>query len=882
MMKIKIITFFIIVSGLFMAADLSAQKLPAMASDPAVKSGKLPNGMTYYVAVNASSKGHADFALVQKTGTETVQDSLSGHPVVLAKDALAYLPRIKAASPQEWLARHGVITSHEGYVNVSDDATVFRFHDVSFGSGKNVLDSTLLLLMTITDRISDTEDPFLRKWYSPSDQAIIIAGDVNAADVVAKLSSLSYMTPSFPSHPRGKYQWVESDTAVFDLRVVPGRKMADVSMSWRIPRAPVEYMTTVQPAIYERFVNVLGYIAERRVMQDLTRRGVPYADVAYRHRSSASGSGDEMFSLTVSLPETYAQTAVGSIARTFAALDAKGAEMGEYRVARNQYLDRLEDLAGKSFKDNSEYVDRCISAFMTNASLASAKEKLALHNSRQLSDSTQLRLFHDMATALIDKSRNMILTCVTGRTELEKDKLANTLYAAWSDSYNNPSPLEAFYSEPQMQWPGYGPKVKIKEVKADPMSKGNVMTFSNGFRVIYKKMNTSGKILWTMALNGGYGSIEDLSEGEGAFIPDYMRLCRVGGVEGSVFKDMLIEKGMTLEARVGLTATLLSGKAPKDSLERVLQVLLAISNDRTPDREAYQTYMANEELRLNLHSGGKPARLAAIDSIMCPGYKYSWMKTEGKLTAALAPKADKFFERQASKMNDGILILVSDLDEEIVKKMLVNYVGDFRTQGTAFRRPVLRYQPASGGSTYTVDGNDESIDVVMSVAKNLTMDSYMTASLAAMILQKSLSDALSRTGMYAEVAYNFQIFPQERLSVAVSVSPLAKDGFASHIDPSGSIEALEVLRAGIRDLAGTKISASVLTSCKNYLKSYLAQKMNDPQYWTDAIAKRYLDGKDFTTSYTAAIDAVNADGLMRMFSDLNTGSKVEYVVQNNK
>ena len=383
------------------------------------------------------------------------------------------------------------------------------------------------------------------------------------------------MTPSFPSHPRGKYQWVESDTAVFDLRVVPGRKMADVSMSWRIPRAPVEYMTTVQPAIYERFVNVLGYIAERRVMQDLTRRGVPYADVAYRHRSSASGSGDEMFSLTVSLPETYAQTAVGSIARTFAALDAKGAEMGEYRVARNQYLDRLEDLAGKSFKDNSEYVDRCISAFMTNASLASAKEKLALHNSRQLSDSTQLRLFHDMATALIDKSRNMILTCVTGRTELEKDKLANTLYAAWSDSYNNPSPLEAFYSEPQMQWPGYGPKVKIKEVKADPMSKGNVMTFSNGFRVIYKKMNTSGKILWTMALNGGYGSIEDLSEGEGAFIPDYMRLCRVGGVEGSVFKDMLMEKGMTLEARVGLTATLLSGKAPKDSLERVLQVLLA-------------------------------------------------------------------------------------------------------------------------------------------------------------------------------------------------------------------------------------------------------------------------------------------------------------------
>ena len=882
MMKIKIITIFSIIIRLVMAADLSAQKLPAMASDPAVKSGKLPNGMTYYVAVNASAKGHADFALVQKTGTSTVQDSLAEIPVRLAKDALAHLPRIQAPSPQEWLARHGVITSREGYVNVSEDATVFRFHDVSFGSGKNVLDSTLLLLMTITDRIADTDDPLLKKWYSPSDQAIIIAGDVNAADVAAKLSTLAYMTPSSPSQPREKYEWVESDTAVFDLRTVPGRKMADVSMSWRIPRAPIEYMTTVQPAIYERFINVLGYIAERRVMQDLARRGVPYADVAYRHRSSASGSGDEMFTLTVNLPESYAETAVGSIARTFGALDAKGPEMSEYRVARNLYLHGLEAQAGKSFKENSEYVDRCVAAFLRNASLASAKEKLALHNSRQLSDSTQLRLFHDMATALIDKSKNMILTCVTGRTGLDRGKVANTLYAAWSDSYNNPSPLEAFYNEPQMQWPGYGAKVKLKEIKADPMSKGNVMTFSNGFRVIHKKMNTSGKILWTMALNGGYGSIDDLSEGEGAFIPDYMGLCRIGGVEGSVFKDMLMEKGMTVDARVGLTATLFSGKAPKDSLERVLQALLAISNDRTPDREAFQTYMVNEELRLNLHSGGKAARLAAIDSIMCPGYNYSWMKTPGKLTSGLASKADAFFERQASKMNDGILILVSDMDEEALKKMLVNYVGDFRTQGTAFRRPSLRYQPSSGWSTYTMEGDHESIDIVMSAVKNLTMDSYMTASLAAMILEKSLSDALSSTGMYAEVAYNFQIFPQERLSVAVSVSPLTKDGFASHIDPSGSIEALEILRSSIKNLAGTKIPASVLASCKNYLKSYLAQKMNDPQYWTDAIAKRYLDGKDFTTSYTAAIDAVNEDKLMRLFSDLNSGSKVEYVVQNNK
>ena len=54
--------------------------------------------------------------------------------------------------------------------------------------------------------------------------------------------------------------------------------------------------------------------------------------------------------------------------------------------------------------------------------------------------------------------------------------------------------------------------------------------------------------------------------------------------------------------------------------------------------------------------------------------------------------------------------------------------------------------------------------------------------------------------------------------------------------------------------------------------------MNEPEYWLDAIAKRYLDGKDFTTSYAARIDAVNADRIKAVLAELNNGSKVEYVV----
>lgn len=878
MMKKGLIRLIIALSGLLIATIVPAQNLPVLTPDPAIKQGKLPNGLSYYVVTNASAKGHADFALVQKTGFQTDSTVAEGRAAEVAKDALAHLPRLKSQSPQTWMASHGVTPTSEGFISITSDATVFRFNDISLSSGKNVADSTLLLLMTIVDRVSVTDDEYLAKWYSPSDQALIIAGDVDANSLISKMTALSYMTPARSSQPRTAYSWKGTEEATFDVTTDPDSRLADVSVFWKLSRAPREYMNTVQPAIYERFISELSYIIERRVSQDLARRNVPVAGISCRYRSGADGPGDEMFTVSVRVSDEHALHAVGALARTCGSIDASATTLDEYRVAREEYLHKLSLEANSAFKSNAEYVDRCISAFLRNASLASSKEKLNLHVTRNLPDETQLKLFNDMAVALLDNTRNMTLSCRTSGKPADEEKVRNAFYSAWSDSYANPSDLEAFYTEPDFEWPAAGPKVKIASVKQDPMSGSSVWTFSNGLRVVYKNMNTSGKTYWTMALNGGYGSIDDLTKGEGAYVADYMGLNRIGGVEGACFHDMLLSKGMSFETRVGLTGTLFSGIAPKGGAEMMLQALLAVCNSRTPDEKAFEAYMANENLRMKLERTDRAERTAAIDSLMCPDYIYSWMKAPGNLTSAFPAKADRFFERQAGKMNDGVLVLITDIPEAEVKKLLLEYAGSFRTTGAAFRRPSIRYQPVAGCSTYTLEGSRSSIDIAMSTVMPLTMDNYMAAAVAAMVLEKSLSDALVNTGMYSEVTYNFVITPQERLNVMVSASPLSGMSYASHIDPSGPIEALSIIRSMMNGLAETKISDHMLASCKAYLKSNLAQRMNEPEYWLDAIAKRYLDGKDFTTSYAARIDAVNADRIKAVLAELNNGSKVEYVV----
>ena len=115
--------------------------------------------------------------------------------------------------------------------------------------------------------------------------------------------------------------------------------------------------------------------------------------------------------------------------------------------------------------------------------------------------------------------------------------------------------------------------------------------------------------------------------------------------------------------------------------------------------------------------------------------------------------------------------------------------------------------------------------------------------------------------------------------MAVSVEPMSKDAVASGIEHSDAIKVLSIVRARLSEMVETNVSAGSLSSSKEYLKSQLALRMKEPGYWTDAIAKRFLDGKDFTSSYAARIDAVTADMVRNLLSALNGGSKVEYVIR---
>ncbi len=821
----KILAMF---AGLFLAINMPAQDIPLLPGDPAVLAGVMPNGMSYYLVSNPDEKGVADFALVQKTGVLTPPEQDSVQVRQTAEKALTSLKRIDAG---KYFANHEIIPERKGFIEITDDATIFRFSNVRLNSGINVTDSTLLMIMDVADMANYIGNEFVKKWYSPADQAIVVSGDIDAKSVAARLIYMSYMTPSRERMPRPEYVHEKKEHVV---KVSEKNNLAEVSVTWTSERAPRELMNTVQPEIMELSFNTLGAAAVGRIKAYLKKKGIPAADVSYSHVCSIVHPYDDSFTVRVAVEPGNAAKAEKAISEVMASIEGKGLMTNEYMMAEASYLQKLGEDAAKPFRLNAEYVDRCRYAFLYNASLASSKEKLAFHTSRNLPDTMKQRLFNDIASALLKGTSD---SAETFDDIIISDTLSRSVV-----------PI----------------KMKMKSSKKEPVSSGKIWTFQNGFKVIYKRM-PSERMHYALALNGGYGNIAGIKAGEGAFIADYFKNCRICGMTAENFMRYLNKEGIGMDVSVNLSNMMVSGSLPKEKMTLLVRALLAVANERTPaDNEEFGYYRKSEYLALDYVQGSFKARMTAIDSIMCPGYDYSPYKTKGRIGDDFQNMAENYFDSQFGKMNDGALILAGDMDEDALKRILTDHVWHFRTADAVSRRPVVRYQPVSGWSTYTVEGDADNLDVAISARMPLTMDNYMAAHLAAMVMKRELTRKLNGSGRNFFFSHNCRIYPEERLNVLLSV-------------PSASLEVLPDVRSALTEIKSLEISEDELKSYKETLKNHIARDMKSPAYWVHAIALRYLDGKDLSTNYAARIDAVTPEKVKYVLSLLDGGSKIEYV-----
>lgn len=681
---------------------------------------------------------------------------------------------------------------------------------------------------------------------SPSDLAVIVCGDVDASAISAKLKYMSYMIPSGVSLPVASYP-EKGLTPVRMMREGTSHpEMSQVRAEWTTPRTPENLVGTIQKAVYDKAVYEFGQAVCSRVRSGLRRKDIAYGDVVFRHVGSTETYGDEHLSVSATVADDDVAQAVETIKDAISEVNEYGVPAVELEILENRYFAHLTTLSSNFERSNASYVKRCMSAFLFGTPVMSSKVTLDFHKSRSISPQVREKVFSTVAAALVD----MEGVGIKDRVSQVSVNLSDTL--AFPDC------------NPEI-------KVSLRSSKKDPMSGSFVWTFSNGFKVIYKKMPSGdGSLYYSLAMNGGFGDVPGLSKGEGAYMSDYQDWCYVAGMKSKDFKDVLSLAGITMNSQVNLSNIMINGVVADGNAPLLMKSLLAFANERSLDEKAFSYYRRNQEMRLDSQAPGVGTIRSVIDSLMCPGYKYSIYKKKGGLSARTAAKAHTLFDEMASKMNDGVLVLVGNMDEIRLRKLITPYISGFRTRNTAFFRQNVQYQPVSGWTTYNTEGSRNAIVVAMSARLSMTTENMLAAEMATMVLKDILERNFDGEGLRFNVFHTSRIIPEDRFSIMITV-----DGENGEIPD----DFLWRLRHVLNDADESAMDPEYIAACKAFLKKQFEINTQDYRYWLHVIAMRQLDGKDFTTGYATRIDAVTPEKTSAVLSLLENGTKIEYVIK---
>ena len=834
-----------------------AQGLTKLGKAPEITVGQFPNGITYYLVTNKAAYGYADYALVQKGAPEETK----------FRGELLSLNHFDGQKPYRFLASRGVGYKDFGYVRRGEDYTMYRFEDVPTSDVASS-DTTLMMLFDLCE-------------LCPTEQAIIISGDIDAAAVRGKMSIFSLMVSKREQAPAPpKYVW----DPVPDSEIVTAtnhfRQVSSVTATFALQRTAAKYLNTVQTLVSGMMFAELDWIAEARIRQAFRAADIPLGDLVLSRKTAADGPGDESWSVQVYVGREDVPKAIETLSDVFANLKMAGISEAELKDARDRYVATLGKTAFSATTSNAEYLDKCAAAYLYGTDLAPAGAAKDFLSKRQLPIATGTELFNQFVAALVDKQENLTLTVDAPGAPFDPEEIERDYLSAWSRPQQRVLYRPHFSDTLSLARPSG--RIKMKLEAAEPVTGGVIWHFSNGMKVVYKKAETAGQFQYAFLFRGGFSSVPGLKTGEGAFVSDILGFYDVAGIDCFDFGAMLEANGITMEREVGIADMLLTGTAPTSKLALLLESVLSLSRNRKFNAEAYNYYLRSERLRLERERMSTPGIRATTDLALRPDFLFTPYKYSDNLGDDLPRRAESYFARQFGKADDGIISLVGDVDPLVAQKILCKYLDGFKTSKGLSQRPQAPYTLRSGWvalSDEAAHPGDESVHYALTSMLPVTAERYFAFQIAQLILQKRIKASLADCGYWSSLSGGLEFYPKERWSLLLSCRPAATDGLPSGVEPADPAIVSGVVRDALEKALKQKVSAGELKIYKDLLLKQATWEFGRPSAIQEAIVARYSYGKDLTSKYKTIIPALNAAAVETILADLAESGKVEYIVQ---
>ena len=923
-------------AGSAMAQFDPIQPIPA---DKEVRTGRLDNGLTYYIRHNEKPKGQADFYILHNVGAIQEEDDQQGLAHFLEHMAFNGTKNLPGKQLIEYLETVGVKFGYNLNAGTSWDQTVYNISDVPT-SRQGIIDSAMLILHDWSHFIAlrpeeidsergvimeelrtrdgaswrstmkllqalgkgtryehrnligyldglksfehDALERFYKKWYRPDYQAIVIVGDLDAEATEARLKSLMADIPAPAADAAQKEVIVvpDNEEPIVSIYTDPEMQGSRVQLFIKRPAMPTQMNDKVAWEVVNVIESFLTTMENARLQEIAMQPDAPFL-------GAGMGSGDVIGIIpTLNATAFTAMTQDGKLAEGFEALYTEmekirrhGFTQSEFERAQENLMRQVErTYANRNDRTNEQFVNIYLENYRKNEPMPDAETEWKLDS--MLIKMLNVETVNAFAKETIQPTNQVIVI-----TAPEKEGIANPTeeeILAIREKVTA-SEIEA-YEDDVVKEPliPEGTQLKGSPVKKTVENKeygATVWTLANGTQIVVKPTKfKADEVRMNAQSKGGLSILPDAEYYMGEMMPAVSSMSGVGKFSATELRKQLSGKSATVQPSVGEYASAVNASCSPKDIETMLQLVYLNFTQPRFDRNDYDNLMKMLRTQLENAKSNPDFQMQekVIDVLYGHNPRRQVISTE-LLDEFSFEALPAIYKKLYPDGNSFRFTFVGNIDPETLKPLVEKYIGSI----PASKKPMT----FADDKAYPVKGEvTEDFSTPMQqpkVSVNYTFTGDMDYSLENKAALSFLTQALNSRYLVSireekGGTYGVQVYGStDWIPRETYTMTIAFDTNAEMAD-----ELCEIILKELRTIAEEGPLTEDIEKHREFMLKNWKNSLDENGPWMQYLQAKYGSGLDYLAGQEQAIRSLtNADVQALAKKILDDGNMVKVVMR---
>lgn len=911
----------------------SAQSMP-LPVDPAVRIGKLDNGMTYYIRHNETPKGQADFYIAQKVGSALEEDSQRGLAHFLEHMCFNGTENFPGNQLISWLETVGVKFGQNLNAYTSIDETVYNISNVPTAR-ESVQDSCLLILHDWADgllllpeeidkergvihqewrrsnsgqqRILEELLPviypdskygyrlpigtmevvdnfpyqvlrdYYETWYRPDQQGIIVVGDIDVDRIENKIKEM-FSPIKMPENAKERVYIEVPDTpgTIYAIGKDKEQTRAMAYMMFKNDAFPNEMKGDAQYLVIKYVLDMISTMLNNRYDELSSNPDTPYGGAGSFYGDYLISKTKDAFTIVTIAKDNDIRPAFESVYREMLRAQRGGFTFSEYDRARSEYLSKLEKAYNdRNNRESGRYVNEYVRNFIDNEPIPDIETEYQLMN--MVANQIPVEAMNQTLAQLISNDNRVFLAMLPDNDTFVIPTQADIeAIIAKVDAENLEPYVDEVKSEPLIEnLPAAG---KVVSEKTLDQWGATEWTLSNGVKVIVKPTKfKDDEILMDAQALGGTSDIADEYYKELIVMDDVLGTAGLGTYTNKDLNKYLSGKQASVSVDLSDYTRDVSGRSTVKDLPTLMELIYSTFTAINIDATEYDAWVKNTSGMLaNQEKNPQFIFMRELYGSMFKNPRRQ-LTTPEIVESANREKIQEIAHEKLANAADYTFVFVGNIDLESFKPLVEQYIATLPADAAkATNSIVLNHNlDATKGAFTNIDKTKMEtpqtwVAIITSAQVPYTSKDAKIASIAGQILSKRLLDTVRE-----DMGAVYSIGASGSLNRVGDNNAMVQSAFP--MKPEMRDEVLAFIANEFRAME-SNVTSEEVAKCVEFMVKEAKEnaELNGP--WLNAITGSLINGVD---SFNGAVDVLNSitvDDIQNFMKALNASGNYGVVV----